>query len=290
MQTILSPPSPEERYETVSRWPSFPPHGYLGQLDQAFQAWLLEQRAGMTREDCEWYHTSVLRDGEVIPGAWDLRGGEAVYLGDVALGGKRVLELGPASGYLTFWMERSGADVVGVEAGFDIAVDLLPVHGRDMFREKQIIMDVVDRVHNSWWFVHEDVQSKAKLVHGNIYSLPADLGSFDIAIFGAILLHLRDPWGAIAEAARRTSQCIVVTDVLEEGIDPDTNVMRFATAGRDALTNWWVTSPGTIVEMLTRLGFSNTRVGYHSQMHHLGHQLDEPAMAMPMFTVVGERA
>jgi len=244
----------------------------------------------MTREDCEWYHTSVLRDGEVIPGAWDLRGGEAVYLGDVALGGKRVLELGPASGYLTFWMERSGADVVGVEAGFDIAVDLLPVHGRDMFREKQIIMDVVDRVHNSWWFVHEDVQSKAKLVHGNIYSLPADLGSFDIAIFGAILLHLRDPWGAIAEAARRTSQCIVVTDVLEEGIDPDTNVMRFATAGRDALTNWWVTSPGTIVEMLTRLGFSNTRVGYHSQMHHLGHQLDEPAMAMPMFTVVGERA
>ena len=177
-------------------------------------------------------------------------------MGGIALGGRRVLELGPASGYLTFWIEHSGAEVVGLEPGFDIAVDLLPVHGRDMFREKQIIMDVVDRVHNSWWFVHEDLRSTSKLVHGNIYNLPADLGTFDVSVFGAILLHLRDPWTAIAEAARRTSQTIVITDVLEEGMTCDTNAMRFATAGRDALANWWVICPVRLLRCLRDWGFS----------------------------------
>ena len=164
----------------MARWPSFPPTEYLGQLEPEFQAWLKAQRSDVSRQDCEWYHTSVLRSGEVIQGAWDLRGGESAYLGGTDFAGSRVLELGPASGYLTFWMERSGAEVVGFEAGFDVPVDLIPFEGRDMRVEKAIIMDVVDRVHNSWWLMHEDLGSNAKLVHGNIYRQPSDLGMFDV--------------------------------------------------------------------------------------------------------------
>jgi SAM-dependent methyltransferase len=273
----------------LSRWPSFPPTNYLGQLDPEFQAWLKSQRQGITRSDCEWYHTSVLSSGDVIQGAWDLRGGETAYLGGVSFAGKRVLELGPATGYLTFWMERAGAEVVGLEAGFDIPVDLIPFEGRDMRVEKGIIMETVDRVHNSWWFMHEDLGSRSKLVHGDIYRQPADLGHFDTSVFGAILLHLRDPWGAIAETARKTKERIIITDVLEDDIDPASNIMRFASAGREAITNWWMISPGAIVGMLTRLGFGKTSISYHSQTHHLGHRLDEAPIGMSMFTVVGER-
>jgi hypothetical protein len=274
---------------SVARWPSFPPTDYLGQLEPEFQAWLKAQRADLSPQDCEWYHTSVLRNGEVIQGAWDLRGGESAYLGGTEFGGARVLELGPASGYLTFWMERSGAEVVGFEAGFDVPVDLIPFEGRDMRVEKAIIMDVVDRVHNSWWLMHEDLGSNSKLVHGNIYRQPSDLGMFDVSVFGAILLHLREPWGAISEAARRTTHRMIVTDVLEDAGNPEANVMRFASAGRDAITNWWTISPGAVVEMLTRLGFGNTRISYHTQQHHLGHRLHEPPISMSMFTVVGDR-
>lgn len=46
-----------------------------------------------------------------------LRGHEADYLGHVNLAGKRVLEIGPASGHLTFWMEAQGAEVVGFDLG-----------------------------------------------------------------------------------------------------------------------------------------------------------------------------
>ena len=272
-------------------WPSFPPFRYLGQLDPEFQAWLAQQRADVRTEDCDWYHTFELSNGEVVQGAWDLRGAENDYLGQVSFASKRVLEVGPASGYLTFHMERSGAEVVAFEAGFDVPVDLLPVLGRDMREEQMTLMRHVDRVHNAWWFVHRDYGSTAKLVHGPVYEMPGDLGTFDIAVFGAILLHLRDPFGALAEAARRTREALVVTDLVQDTVEPpESNVMRFAPLAPHEITNWWAIYPGAVVSMLARLGFGATTITFHQQRHHLGHKLDEPAVAMPMFTVVGRRA
>ena len=53
---------------------------------------------GADLSDFVWYHASELPDGTVLPGVWDLRGHESTYLGGVDLAGKRVLELGPATG------------------------------------------------------------------------------------------------------------------------------------------------------------------------------------------------
>jgi O-methyltransferase len=273
-----------------AKWPSFPPAAYLGQLEPRFQAALAEQRADVRLEDCDWYHTFELSSGEVVAGAWDLRGKEDEYLGHTAVSSKRVLEVGPASGFLTYHMERHGAEVVAFEAGFDVPVDLLPFFGQDMREEQMKIMEHVDRVHNAWWFVHKDYGSAAKLVHGRVYDMPGDLGQFDVAVFGAILLHLRDPFGALAQAARRTRERVVVTDLVQDTIEPpESNVMRFAPLASHEITNWWAIYPGAVVSMLGRLGFGSTTVTFHEQRHHLGHKMDEPAVAMPMFTVVGER-
>ncbi|HLN15351.1 MAG TPA: hypothetical protein VK277_01245 [Acidimicrobiales bacterium] len=271
-------------------WPAYPPHRYLGQLDPAFQAKMAELRAGATLADCEWYHTFELPDGTVVPGAWDLRGGEAAYLGGTEFAGQRVLELGPASGYLTFHMEREGADVVAFEGGFDVPVDLLPVAGLDMWEEQRTIMRTVDRVHNAWWYMHRAYASSARLVHGRIYELPGDLGEFDVAVFGAILLHLREPWGALAEAARHTRHRIVVTELVQDEEAPlESNILRFSPLATHEITNWWAIYPGAVVAMLERLGFPHTTVTRHEQSHHLGHRMDEPPVRLPMFTVVGER-
>ena len=56
--------------------------------------------------------------------------------------------------------------------------------------------------------------SSAKFVQGNIYDMPADLGTFDVTLVGAILLHLREPWGALRQAAQRTTDVMIVTVVL----------------------------------------------------------------------------
>ena len=271
--------------------PSYPPPGYLGQLDPGFQARLAERRAGAKLDDLVWYHTFELPDGRVVPGAWDLRGSEKEYLGGVDLSGKRVLELGPATGYLTFFMESLGADVVAFEAGFYVGIDVLPFRGVEDPEQRAVVMcTTVDRNHDAWWYMHRTFGSSAKFVQGNIYAMPADLGTFDVTVVGAILLHLREPWGALREAARRTTDCMVVTEPLQdEELPPETNLMRFSPSAEHHLTNWWSIYPGAVVSMLERLGFGDTVTTFHTQRHHLAHDTAAEATGQKMYTVVGRR-
>src|ERR1017187_4959904 len=82
--------------------------------------------AGVREEDCYFYHVMEVPDRGVGGGQFDLRGHEEAYLGRVELGGRRVLEIGPASGFLTFHMESKGASVVAVELGPDAEWDVVP--------------------------------------------------------------------------------------------------------------------------------------------------------------------
>jgi O-methyltransferase len=258
-------------------WPAYPPRHYLGQLDQSFQSKMSQWRAGTSIAECDWYHTFDLPNGGAIDGAWDIRGHEEAYLGGTQFNGKRVLEPGPASGYLTFHMERNGAEVVAFETGFDIPVDLLPIAGEATTEHQAHVMRTnINGVHNSWWYMHR--------------LLPGDFGRFDIAVFGAILLHLRDPWGAISEVASRTDERIVVTDLVQDREAPlESNIMRFSPLAEENISNWWTIYPGAVVSMLRRLGFGKATISEHTQTHHLDHRMDIPAVQMPMFTVVGER-
>ncbi len=271
--------------------PTYPPRGYLGQLDPGYQAALSKQREGADLSDFVWYHAFELPDGRVLPGAWDLRGHEEAYLGGVDVAGKRVLELGPATGYLTFHMERMGAEVVSFEAGFDVPIDMLPVKGRDDPEARlRVMRDTIDRNHDAWWYLHRTLGSSAKFVQGNIYDLPSDLGTFDVTLVGAILLHLREPWGALSQAAARTTETMIVTEPLQDDWqDPEANIMRFSPSAEHHTTNWWSIYPGAVVSMLSRLGFGRTGTTMHSQRHHLAHDIASDAIDQRMYTVVGRR-
>ena len=59
-------------------------------------------------QDCHWYHTIDPPSGSVT-GEWDLRNRFDDYVGHVDLSGKRVLDIGTASGFLTWEAERRGA-------------------------------------------------------------------------------------------------------------------------------------------------------------------------------------
>ena len=67
-------------------------------------------------------------------------------------------------------------------------------------------------------YLHRDRGSKVRVVYGNIYDVPRDIGTFDVATFGSILLHLRHPFTALEQAARRTTEAIVVTEVIDPSI------------------------------------------------------------------------
>jgi O-methyltransferase len=273
-------------------WPAYPPPQYLGQLTDKFQALLASERSNIARDECDFYHTVELPNGEVVDGPWDLRGHEHEYLGGVNVRGKRVLELGPATGALTYFMERAGADVVGFDAGWDVSIDLQPHPGNEDLGELR--MDhgkLFTGVQKSWWYLHQQYASQAKVAYGDIYALPGDFGEFDISVFAAILLHLRSPISALEQAARRTRETLVVTEPWSFGRETlHENIMRTVPWGDNGRwTVWWEMSAGAVLAMFDLLGFRKTEVFEHSQRHQFGHDRDAQFRQIEMYTVVGHR-
>jgi hypothetical protein len=270
-------------------WPTSPPERYLGQLDPEFQNRLAAESSHLTLDDCDWYHTTELPNGTVIFGMWDLKGRESDYLGNVSLRRTKVFEPGPASGYFTYWMEGQGAEVTCFEAGYDVGFEYVPpVDGTDSVAWQVEFMKHIARVNNSWWLQHRERTSTARIAYGDIYNLPEDLGTFDVSVFGSILLHLRDPFRALQQAAAHTEQTMVVTDFLHVGLeDPDDPLLRWGmdTASLGPSHSWWCLSPGAVARMLWRLGFGRTQVSHYVIKRDFGAGPQD----FPYFTVVAER-
>jgi O-methyltransferase len=264
---------------------------FEGQLDPAFQAGLQRANADLPEERCDFYHTMTWRDGEVTPGVWDLRGRERSYLGWVDVAGRRVIEFGPATGHLTYHMEQQGASLVILDLAPGMPTDIIPQVGHDLDAHRRLNLEYMERVRNSWWYGHQRLGSHAQVVYGDIYRLPSDIGRFDVATFGSILMHLSRPFAALEQAAAITDKAIVVTEpipyVPEDPRRADIEFAPIDTA--KTVVVWWQHWPGAIIRMLRVLGFLEFSVYFHLQRHHVHHEMEKPAEESLFFTVVAER-
>lgn len=186
---------------------------------------------------CHFYHTMDLPEG-TIHGDWDLRPVIQSYLGNVDVRGKRVLDIGTATGFLSFHCERSGAkEVVSFDAiGGGVTQDGLP----DQFK----------MVKNSYWYCYKRLGSNCNVVYGDVYNLEVD-GLFDIAILGSILLHLENPYGAIRNAAR-VAKTIIVTDGHWPHHTTEHLIFR---PSFPVIDDWWHLPHQTVSKMLKCVGF-----------------------------------
>jgi len=86
--------------------------------------------------------------------------------------GKEVVEVGPASGFLTFEMEKRGANVISVELGPGSDWDYVKHHDQPGDDERKRFEAQLDEIQNSYWFAHRHFGSHAKVVYGTVYELP----------------------------------------------------------------------------------------------------------------------
>jgi hypothetical protein len=257
---------------------------------------------------CDFYHSVDIPGHGHVKGQWDLRKTLGDYLGNVAFAGKRVLELGTADGYITFEIERQGADVVSYDLSPDFRWDVVPYARSAMstartgdpghwLTTEERFKDGIGRLNNAYWLAHRAHGSKARVVYGDVYHVPDEVGEVDIALFGAILLHTRDPFAALASPLRLARDMVVVTEMRDRlSLPPAVSrvknllprrvrqpAMRFLPdwrSGRDP-DGWWRLSPEVIVDFIGVLGFEDTTVTYHSQLYQ--------GRPRRMFTVVGRR-
>ncbi|MCC3244757.1 hypothetical protein LG047_05385 [Methylocystis sp. WRRC1] len=267
------------------------PKRYGGQLSPPFQKALEDYHAGITEEDCDFYHTIDLGDGRLRTGAWDLRGHEEVYLGCCDVTGKRVIEAGPASGFLSAYMASKGADLVVFDLPFGGGPELVPFAEANMGELAASGRQSMKRLRNSWWYTKRKLGFQACAIYGDIYDPPKDIGRFDISVFGAILLHLSNPFRALQALSAMTNDTLIVTDVwnaFSTETGAGANSLRKAhmifapSALPSGIVHWWGLSPEAICHMLERLGFPNTTVTKHVPKNM--------PSAPSMFTVVARRA
>jgi SAM-dependent methyltransferase len=237
-------------------------------------------------QGCHFYHVMEIPGyGLVETAQWDLRGRETAYLGDVDLAGKRVLEIGPASGYLTFFMESAGAEVVAVELSPDIDWDIVPDARVDLAAFVDERRKGIECIRNGFWFAHERFKSSAQVHYGNVYDLPDELGHFDIAVMGSVLLHVRDPLRVVENCAR-LADTLVITDVRYDDISDDRAVAEcFSTSDTPTPDIWWRFSPQLFARFTEIMGFGYRSISFHDQFTVIG----GPSIPSHMFTVVSSR-
>lgn len=241
--------------------------------------------------ECFFYHTADIPGHGHVKGVWDIRENTHKYLGGVDFRGKRVLEIGTASGFLCFYMESRGAEVVAFDLSEDHSRDIVPFAGQDFGKLVLEGKEHVRKLHNAYWFCHRANKSNAKAVYGDVYTIPEEIGAVDISTFCCVLLHVRDPFLALQNALRLTKDTVVVTDVLRRRYFLQRIFNRLG--GRSYLEfmpefrsccpddTWWNLNPDIVKKFIGALGFGKTEVKYHTGKYGNDKIL--------LFTVVGHR-
>jgi SAM-dependent methyltransferase len=231
-----------------------------------------EPRSITSMEDCYFYHTMDVPGHGTIQGEWDLRGSIDDYLGGFDFSGKRVLDVGAASGILSFHIEKQGAEVVSFDLSENHDWDIVPFAQNDNDATRSERRGHLRKINNGYWLCHGAFNSKAKMVHGVAYDIPTSIGPVDVAVFGSILLHLRDPFLALENAARLAKETIIVADLSPFGrlASKFRKTARFMPRGlkpNGIHDGWYRLPPLLVQEYLAILGFRNSTVQWKKFMY-----------------------
>jgi tRNA (mo5U34)-methyltransferase len=201
----------------------------------------------------EWYHTLELAPGLETPGYFDLRPLLPSFPLPSSLAGMRCLDVGTFDGFWAFEMERRGAAEV-------LAIDILDPRRWDWpaGSEGAVLEAIGARKARGAGFevARRALGSSAERRELSVYDLdPAGLGSFDLVYLGSLLLHLRDPVGALERVRSVCSGRLVLCDAVDIrlGAMHRRPVARLDGRGRPW---WWKPSPAGLVRMVEAAGFT----------------------------------
>jgi hypothetical protein len=212
-------------------------------------------------DECAWYHTFDLPDGTITRATWDLRNSVDDYLGRFDFTGKSVLEIGPASGFLTVAMEKRGARIVSIENSPDQAWEHVPRTDLDADRWLELRRVGSPRLFKSWWYAQKVYNCSASVVYCGASALRsvANILKFDVCFIGGVLQHVRYPVDVLW-AASRIADVVIVTERYLPEVESDGARMRFVPApGNDYLDTWFYLSSTVVTNALGVFGFEPVR-------------------------------
>jgi tRNA (mo5U34)-methyltransferase len=199
------------------------------------------QRAGSDLEaqvaQCEWYHSMELAPGIVTPGYFDTRSALRFVPLPTDLHGRRCLDIGTYDGFWAFEMERRGADeVVAIDvlepARWDWPVDSTP--------QTRAAIGEPKRRSRGFEIAQAALRSRVERRDVSVYELdPAVHGQFDVVYLGSLLLHLRDPIGALERVRLVCRDTLVIADAYDRRLSRLQRSVPAATLDGRGRPWWW---------------------------------------------------
>lgn len=198
-----------------------------------------------------WYHVLELPGGIVTPGEYDLRP-VAPRLPWPDLADARCLDVGSRDGFYAFEMERRGAgEVVSLDiddpAQIDFSVFPPP--------PPELVQRELDDGNGAFALAWDALGSHVQRRHQSLYELDEDeVGRFDVAVIGTLLLHLRDPIAAL-RAVRGVADVLL----LNEAVAPALSALSRRPQAELAPAHgpyWWLANPAGLRKMVEAAGFT----------------------------------
>lgn len=205
----------------------------------------------------DWYHTIELAPGVVTPGIVDVRPIVPRVPIPQDLTGRRCLDIGTWDGFWAFEMERRGGEVHAVDVPNPFSWDW-PARARILQSYDGGLenLETIKRNGNGFPIVREALGSSVERHEMTVYEISAEaLGTFDFVYVGSILLHLRDPVGALERIREVAKGEVVINDCIEyvlTKLRPRTASARLDTDDR---VWWWQPNLAALHSMIEQAGF-----------------------------------
>lgn len=202
-------------------------------------------------EEGAWYHYFDWPDGRTTRGRLDFRQNVEPYLGRLDYKGKSVLEVGPASGFLTKELAARGASVTCIDLPDDHPWDAVPRMDMDVDGWVSERKRGTKRHRASWWYAQKQFGTDARMLYWNIDRFPEWFGKvrFDVVFLGSILQHFRHPIDVIYNVARLTDT-LVVSELQVDWVEKMGLGAHFVPAkNNDILGSWWNLSSSLVKQV-----------------------------------------
>ena len=207
-----------------------------------------------------FYHCFKLNDGGTIDGDWDISFDFENYIGNVDLCGKKVLDMGTATGYIAFAAEELGArEVTALDIPSLADEDRVPFRDFEYTLNKEQwatkYASYLERGRKGFWHVWNRKNSKVRVAYCTMEKLLSIDERFDVVIAGALLEHLGDPIKALGACCRLADKTVVIAFT---PVDFDRGeFMRplIPWTHSDLSYVWWVLSRDLYERVFENLGF-----------------------------------
>lgn len=196
-----------------------------------------------------WYHTIDLGHGVVTPGLYDHRPYLPHYAIPTDLSGKTALDIGTASGFFAFELERRGARVTATDLPAWNDHDFSP-----LYRPEQARDEAQAYLHTPFEVAHHALSSQVERRLLNIYDVtPETVGTFDLVFCGSLLIHLTDPIRALWRIAGVTRERAIIATVIAR-TPRDQPIAQMT--GYPRGDTWWVPTRRCLELLVASAGFT----------------------------------